>query len=151
MSRLGLLVLLSACTGRETPRDAGADTRPDGSETDAGEWGGPVDVVVVDGAGAPVEGAFALVGGRPEEEWATTDSLGRATVLVRPDPFSDRWITAGKRGWYSSGAALPEEAPPDGPIPVTILPLPDADNPDYVYGEGGTVAGSGTAAECLHC
>ncbi len=152
--RLAAAMLAAGCAER-SPRDPDAS-----SVTDAGRDGGDaaspgcvgaVEVLVSYEDGAPASGAFALQAGRPPEEWATTDADGRATVQVRSVANSERWITAGQRGFYNVGTPMPDDACPAEVISLILEALPDADNTEFVNGEGGYFGHSATAEQCMHC
>jgi len=129
-------------TGDSTPVDTAPELR----------WTGTAEVQVVDTDGAPVEGAFAMLGGASQADWATTDASGMATVEVGDDGITDRWILAGMEGYTSGGFDVHETDGPSGLGVITIYPLPDpsADNPDYSFQPGGTSHAMDTE-ECGHC
>ncbi len=140
---------MQACgTGTGRPPPIGADDDDAAIE----RWTGAAEVRVIDPDGAPVEGAFALVGGAPASAWAVTDADGRATVQVDDDGISNRWLTADKEGYTAGGIDLDDTHGPDGESEIVIFPLPDpsADNVDYHFQPGGW-ADSPDVTECGHC
>lgn len=145
--RPAVLALFFGCgDGRRPshPADAGVDAGRD-------RWTGRFGVLVVDGDGAPVEGAIAVVGGRPPQEWVTTDAQGRAELELFEMPGSERWATAGKRGYFNGGVELDDVEPPAGDVVITVLPLPAEDNVDYPYQPGGHPGHAEDASFCMHC
>jgi hypothetical protein len=126
------------------------DTAPTDDSATPARWAGEASVRVVDLTGAPIEGAQVMVGGDPPDTWQSTDSQGAATVTVRDDGISDRFLLAGKEGWTSAGTDIDEEEPPEGVVEIVLKPLPTLDNPAYHFQPGGTSA-SETTEFCGHC
>ncbi len=133
-------------TNRPDETEPPDDTQPEE------RWVGTADVAVTNPDGDPVEGAYVMVGGAPQEEWALTDASGQASVEVRDDGITDRWVLVGMQGYTSGGADIHETDGPSGTLSmiVTSLPEPDADNLDYHFQPGGTSHALDTT-ECGHC
>ncbi|MDP6931950.1 MAG: hypothetical protein QGG40_03500 [Myxococcota bacterium] len=133
-----------SCSGfgeQETAK--GGETADSGS----GRWTGTAQVRVVDESGAPVEGAWVMPGGAPEEGWVQTDEDGQAQVEVTDDGVTDRYLLAGLEGWFSGGVEVGDGA---DTYEIEIRPLPSEDNASYAFQSGGD--GSSPASdECGHC
>ena len=127
-----------------------ASDAADGGDAAAPErWpGGSVAVQVVDPDGVPVDGAMVLMGGSLQP--VLSDADGRATIEVDDDGRTDRHVLAGKRGWRNAGTDLDDFAPPPDLVTIVLERLPDEDNPDYVYAEGGDSLSPNTLY-CGHC
>jgi hypothetical protein len=140
-----------AGTERPLPGASGSDDDDD-DDVSQDRWTGAAQVRVVDTDGVPVEGAFALQGGAPEEDWVVTHADGLATIGVTDDGVTDRWLVADKVGYTAGGVDLDDELGPVGIQEIVIYPLPDADadNRLYAFQPGGD--GSATDTEhCGHC
>ena len=115
-------------------------------------WTGSAEVLVTDPDGAPLAGAYVMVGGAAQGDWSVTDAAGMASVEVGDDGITDRWVLAGMEGWISSGADVHETNGPSSTLGITLrrLPVPGDDNPDYHFQPGGTSMSMDTT-ECGHC
>jgi hypothetical protein len=134
----------------ESSSESAPESTPPDSEREAPLWVGEVQARVVDADGLPIEGAWVTQGGWAPERWALSDVEGLALVTAEDDGVSaERFILAGKPGWFNAGTQLDDEGPA-GTLEIVLLPLPTVDNPEYGFQKAGE-GNSPDTSYCGHC